>query len=120
MTDAEYLRRKRLRNMQYGGGSYSTEYPEFGELLVMLFKLLAEFFGSKFEGISSERSENDQSHEPATAASTALADDPEVEALLSTPSRTFTTMHAATSPSTQLPVEAAPSSAATASRPTKR
>lgn len=105
MTDAEYQRRKRLKNMQ-GGASYHSEYPEFGELFVMLLKFLAEYFGSMFQGVSFAKSdENSQSS--AKTAQTSNTIDPEVEDLLSgfTPSPTFMPMNAASRTATQLPVE---------------
>jgi hypothetical protein len=119
MTDAEYERRKRLKSRQYMG-SHSTEYPEFGELFVMLLKLLAEYFGSKFQGISLAQTDNDQDNNSTAAMKSSTATiDPEVDELLRdfTPARTFTPLSTTSKTATQLPVEVTASSTYTSNRP---
>lgn len=125
MTNEEYLRRKRYMARNQGYSNYSTEYPEFGELFVMLLKFLAEFFSSKFKGISLLKSEdndngndNDFGNDDDNDSDFDNDDDndsdfdndddndPEVDDLLSgfDPSRPITTAFDTAKPATTLPV----------------
>ncbi len=45
MTNGAYNKKRR-----YGSNGYSVEYPEFGQLLIMLLEFLANFFKSMFSG----------------------------------------------------------------------
>jgi|GEM_PF-5276093 len=105
MKQAEYEKQRRLKNRQNATASYSVEYPEFGELIAMLFKLFADYVNSMYQGFSlakpvdgRETAATNQSNKPA---------DTEVDKLLRDfyPARAFTPIHTATQPSTQLPVE---------------
>lgn len=46
MTNGAYNKKRR-----YGSNGYSVEYPEFGQLLLMLLEFLANYFKSMFPGL---------------------------------------------------------------------
>lgn len=46
----------RNRQRRYGSNGYALEYPEFGQLLLMLLEFLANYFKSLFPGLTPPKS----------------------------------------------------------------